>query len=51
VAQFGLLLRNSEYKHKAAYENTINLIKDNIGEDPYGYRSEFLSLVKKAKNM
>lgn len=51
VAQFGMLLRNSEYKHEAAYENTINLIKHNIGDDPYGYRSEFLSLVKKVKNM
>jgi len=51
VAQFGLLLRNSTYKHKAEYENTISLIQNNLGDDPYGYRAEFLSLIKKVKNM
>lgn len=46
VAQWGLLLRNSEYKGKADYENVIALAKVSKGEDPEGYRTEFIRLVQ-----
>jgi len=51
VAQFGMLLRNSEFKQKSGYNDVIKLVKNNLGNDPNGYRTEFLNLVKKVKNM
>lgn len=49
VAEFGLLLRNSDFKGSANYEQIENLAKNAIGKDVEGYRAEFLRLVKTAK--
>ncbi|MDO4229285.1 MAG: DUF3520 domain-containing protein, partial [Capnocytophaga sp.] len=49
VAQFGMLLRNSEYKANATYQQTIDLAKNAIGKDEEGYRKEFIRLVESAK--
>lgn len=49
VAEFGLLLRNSDFKGSANYEQIENLAKNAIGRDSEGYRAEFLRLVKTAK--
>lgn len=49
VAQFGMLLRNSEYKGVASYENTILLAKNARGKDEEGYRAEFIRLAEKAQ--
>jgi Ca-activated chloride channel family protein len=49
VAEFGLLLRNSEFKKNASYGHVLKIAKDSFSEDPFGYRSELLDLVKKAK--
>ena len=49
VAEFGLLLRNSEFKGSANYEQVLNLAKNAFGKDSEGYRAEFLKLVKTAK--
>ena len=49
VAEFGLVLRNSDFKGSANYEQVINLAKSAFGKDSEGYRSEFLKLVKTAK--
>ncbi len=50
VAQFGLLLRNSEYKGEATYDNVLNLAsgaKDAAPDgDPDDYRSEFIRLAR-----
>ncbi len=46
VAEFGLLLRNSDFKGSANYEQVINLAKNAFGKDTEGYRAEFLKLVK-----
>ena len=46
VAEFGLLLRNSEFKGKGTYEEVITLAKGAFGKDEEGYRSEFVRLVK-----
>ena len=49
VAEFGLLLRGSDFKGSANYEQVIELSKNAIGKDSEGYRAEFLKLVKTAK--
>lgn len=49
VAEFGLLLRDSEFKAKASYESIISNAKKVNGNDRYGYRTEFISLVERAK--
>ena len=49
VAQFGLLLRSSDFKGNASYTNVINLSKGAFGKDEEGYRSEFVKLVKAAQ--
>ncbi len=49
VAQFGLLLRQSEYKSTASYDNVLNLARKAKGYDEEGYRSEFVRLVESAR--
>ncbi len=51
IAEFGLILRNSEYKEDASMEEVIAMAKGARGEDEEGYRSEFLKLVKLADSM
>ena len=48
VAQFGLLLRNSEFKQNASFNNTLSLAGSALGNDEEGYRKEFIQLVQKA---
>jgi Ca-activated chloride channel homolog len=47
VAEYGMLLRNSEYKGKSSYDHVIEWAKESKGTDDSGYRSEFISLVEK----
>ena len=51
VAEFGLLLRDSEYKAQASYDQVIELAKNAFGKDEEGYRKEFVRLVENAKLM
>ena len=51
VAEFGLLLRDSEYKAQASYDQVIELAKNAFGRDEEGYRKEFVRLVEGAKLM
>ncbi|MEM7105995.1 MAG: von Willebrand factor type A domain-containing protein [Bacteroidota bacterium] len=46
VAGFGLLLRDSEFKGNLTYEKVIDLAQGAMGNDEYGYRAEFVSLVE-----
>lgn len=46
VAEFGLLLRESEFKGQASYDNVINLAGGAIGKDLEGYRKEFVKMVE-----
>jgi Ca-activated chloride channel family protein len=48
VAAFGLLLRNSDHKGDATYEQVLSLARDARGTDQEGYRAEFIQMVKKA---
>jgi len=49
VAEFGMLLRNSEFKSKASFNNVLVLARKSKGADEEGYRSEFIQLVKSAQ--
>ena len=51
VASFGMLLRNSEYKQNASYQQVIQLARGAKGEDANGYRQEFISLVQAAGSL
>ena len=51
VAEFGLLLRHSEYAKEAHYEHVINRADHNAGADVNGYRGEFVELAKKAQQL
>lgn len=46
VAEFGLLLRNSEFKENGNYEQVIIMAKSAKGKDANGYRGEFINLVE-----
>lgn len=46
VAEFGMLLRDSEFKGESSYLQVIDLAKGAKGKDVNGYRSEFLRLVQ-----
>lgn len=50
VAGFGMLLRDSKYAKDFDYSDILTWAKKGIGEDEEGYRSEFVSLVRKAEN-
>ena len=49
VAQFGMLLRNSEFKSNASYNDVLFLARKSKGNDEEGYRSEFVRLVESAQ--
>ncbi len=49
VAEFGLLLRDSQYKGNASFENVLQRAKKAKGDDEEGYRAEFIRLTEMAK--
>jgi len=51
VAEFGMLLRDSEFKGNSDFEKVIVLAGSARGEDEEGYRAEFIRMVKSAKGM
>jgi Ca-activated chloride channel family protein len=51
VVQYGMLLRDSEYKGGSSWAGTLTLAKANMGQDPGGYRSEFVRLVEVARDL
>ncbi len=51
VAQFGMVLRNSEFKQSSTFNNAWLLAKDALGKDEEGYRTEFLQLLKNAQSI
>jgi Ca-activated chloride channel family protein len=50
VAAFGQLLKGSKYNGDYSYEDVIELAQSAKGDDPYGYRTEFVNLVRLAKS-
>lgn len=51
VATFGMLLRQSEFKQQASYDQLITVAQNAMGKDKEGYRAEFIRLAKSAKLM
>lgn len=51
VAMYSQILRNSQFKGNATYEEVLKLAKSSLGNDPNGYRREFVRLVETTKNM
>jgi Ca-activated chloride channel homolog len=51
VAAFAMLLRNSDYKGGATYDLVLALARDARGEDPEGYRAEFITMVERARTL
>ncbi|MBI5394383.1 MAG: VWA domain-containing protein [Verrucomicrobia bacterium] len=49
VAAFGMVLRDSPHKGSATLAAALELAEEGRGPDASGYRTEFLSLVKKAQ--
>jgi Ca-activated chloride channel family protein len=51
VAGFGQLLRDNAHTGAWRYEDARRLAASAVGEDPYGYRAEFLKLVALAESL
>jgi Ca-activated chloride channel family protein len=51
VAEFGMLLRESEYKGQATWSSARELARRFRGSDPDGYRAEFIRLVDLAASL
>jgi len=51
VAEFALLLRDSEHKGAASWEQVLTLARGARGDDPQGYRGEFIGLVESARTL
>lgn len=50
VAQLGMILNDSQYKGTSTYESVLDLAREGIGEDKFGFRTEFLHLVDLLNN-
>ena len=50
VAGFGQLLRGGRYTGGYGYDDVIALAQGARGEDPFGYRAEFIDLVRLARS-
>lgn len=51
VSEFGMILRNSEFKGNSTLEGASNLARSARGEDEDGYRSELVRLINTVKDM
>jgi Ca-activated chloride channel homolog len=51
VAGFGMLLRDSEYKGTASFDQVLELAHGSDGQDASGYRAEFIRLVETAQQL
>jgi Ca-activated chloride channel family protein len=51
VAQFGMLLTDSEFKQQSSFDKAWQLASNSLGNDDEGYRSEFLKLLKSAQTL
>jgi len=51
VAAFGQLLKGGNYTGSYGYDDILTLARNSRGNDPFGYRSEFLQLVTLAKTL
>ena len=46
VAEFGLVLRDSEFKGASSFSEALALAQRFKGDDPHGHRAEFIRLIR-----
>jgi Ca-activated chloride channel homolog len=51
VAEFGMLLRDSEFKGDATFEQARELARRFTGDDPHGHRAAFIGLIDAAERV
>ena len=51
IAEYGLLLRSSQFKQNANYNQVITLAKGAKGKDDQGYRAEFIRLAESTRDI
>ena len=51
VSEFGMILRDSEFKGSATLDDAVRLAKSARGEDEDGYRAELIRLINTVKDM
>jgi len=51
VAEFAMLLRDSEHRGQANWEQALSLARGARGDDEQGYRGEFIGLVETARTL
>jgi Ca-activated chloride channel homolog len=51
VAGFGQLLKNDKYAGDLTYDDVIDMAQKSKGDDTFGYRAEFINLVRLAKSL
>ncbi len=51
VSAFGQLLRGGTYTEEFNYDDVIRLAQSSTGDDQFGYRHEFLNMVRLAKSV
>ena len=50
VAEFGMLLRESSHKGNATFATVLHHAEEGQGNDQFGYRSEFISMVRRVES-
>jgi Ca-activated chloride channel family protein len=51
IAEFGMLLRDSQFKGSASFRDALELAQDARGKDREGYRAEFIRFVELCKDL
>lgn len=51
IAGFGQLLKSGNYTGDWTYANAITLAEQNVGDDPFGYRREAVTLMRLAQSL
>lgn len=49
VAEFGMLLRDSEFKGNSSYADVIRRARESAGLDEYGYKADFVRMAEMAE--
>ncbi|HEU0055512.1 MAG TPA: YfbK domain-containing protein, partial [Longimicrobium sp.] len=51
VAQWGMLLRESQFRGDATYDGVLRLARGSIARDPNGHRADFVRLVETSRQL
>lgn len=51
VAEFGMLLRNSNFKGVSSYQSVLQRVQSSAYNDSHGYKNELIGLIQKASTL